>query len=78
MPCKRVRHPPEMVQSGEERLAQAYIEGLAETPEGQAVLQAMERALSDAMGRMGPGVGGPDALRLFQNLKAMIEPFVRY
>lgn len=67
----------ELVQNGQVQEAEAYIRALSETPAGQAILREMEQLLSKAIGQMGPEFGGPEALRLFQDIKAMIEPFVR-
>jgi RHS repeat-associated protein len=73
-----VQELAELAQTGETQQAQAYVRALAETPQGQAVLRAMERQLSASISQMGPEFGGPQALRLFQTVKAIIEPFVRF
>jgi RHS repeat-associated protein len=67
----------ELVQTGETQQAEVYIRSLAETPQGQAILRAVEQQLDSSISQMGPEFGSPEALRLFQSLKAMIEPFVR-
>ena len=73
-----IQHLAELVQTGKTLQAQAYIQALAATPEGQALIQAMERQLGVTLERMGGEVGSPDLFRLLQYIKAMLEPWVRY
>jgi RHS repeat-associated protein len=73
-----IQYLAELVQTGQKNTAEAVIEGLTQTPEGQALLRAMEQQLNASMSQTGGNFGTPEAFRLFQNLKAMIEPLIRH